>query len=264
MAREIEQVDSLLVIDVGNSRIGMSVWNRDGMNDTRRISALDEDAWPTAIREMWDLTRPKDRRAIVMGSVSPRVAGVFAEIVDEVCDCPPARVRDHVPLPMELDIEGVEEVGVDRVCSAAAAYAQVQGACAIASFGTAITIDCVNADGRFLGGTILPGLQMSLDALHEDTAALPQILMSAASATSTLPGKSTQSAMLGGVLYGAVGALREIVEQYANELKSWPTLIVTGGNAALLRERIDFADAWVPDLCLMGVALAYRRAAGMV
>lgn len=260
MSREIEPVDALLAVDVGNSRIGLAVWNRDGLHDTRRINAVDEDAWSDAIREMWDLTHPKDRRAIVIGSVSPRVSHAFAELAAEICDVEPVHVREHLPFPIELDVESADDVGVDRVCSAAAAYERVQGACAIASFGTAITIDCVSAEGRFLGGTILPGLQMSLDALHENTAALPQL---SAAAAGPLPGKSTETAMMNGVLYGAIGALREIVEQYATEMRAWPTLIVTGGNAALMRERVDFADAWVPDLCLMGIALAYRRATGM-
>jgi pantothenate kinase type III len=56
--------------------------------------------------------------------------------------------------------------------------------------------------------------------------------------------------------------LREIVERYATELRQWPEVIVTGGSAPLVASAADFIDAHVPDLCLMGVALAYRKAAG--
>ena len=62
--------------------------------------------------------------------------------------------------------------------------------------------------------------------------------------------------------YGLVGALRELVERYATTLREWPQLVLTGGNAPMVAELADFVDAVVPDLCLMGVALAYRRAAG--
>jgi len=64
------------------------------------------------------------------------------------------------------------------------------------------------------------------------------------------------------VALGAVGALREIVEQFATALGRWPYLVITGGNAALIGKLADFVDAVVPDLSLMGVALAYRKAAG--
>jgi type III pantothenate kinase len=148
---------------------------------------------------------------------------------------------------------------VDRVCSAAAAYERTGSACAVASFGSAITIDCVSDDGRFLGGAILPGLDLSFQALHIGTAVLPRVLPAAP----TSPfGKNTHDAIVNGVAYGAVGALREIVERFATELGHWPPLVLTGGNAPLIASLADFVDAVVPDLCLIGIALAYRRAAG--
>ena len=63
------------------------------------------------------------------------------------------------------------------------------------------------------------------------------------------------------MLFAAVGALREIVEKFATELNQWPKLVITGGHAPLVAEAADFVDAYVPDLCLQGVALAYRKAA---
>ena len=54
----------------------------------------------------------------------------------------------------------------------------------------------------------------------------------------------------------------EIVERFATDLGEWPYLVVTGGSAAIISKLADFVDAVVPDLCLMGIALAYRRAAG--
>lgn len=111
-----------------------------------------------------------------------------------------------------------------------------------------------------MGGAILPGFQMSLDALHDHTDRLPSVQ---AAAPNSACGRNTPEAMLAGVVYGAAGALREIVERFATELRSWPPLVVTGGNAALIHPHANFIDAVVPDLCLRGIALAYRRAAGI-
>ena len=66
---------------------------------------------------------------------------------------------------------------------------------------------------------------------------------------------------MNGVVYGVLGALREIIERYATELREWPKLVITGGDSPLFAELVDYADAVVPDLCLMGIALAYRNAA---
>lgn len=255
----LSPADALLVIDVGNTRIGMAICDGDGIHHAQRLSAQQPETWRPALEETWAVTRKAKRRAVVIGSVSPESAGRIHDLAAEVCGVEPVFVRDDLPMPMPLDIENPREVGVDRVCAAAAAYDRIQAACAVASFGTAITVDCVSPDGRFLGGTILPGFEMSCEALHEHTATLPRVSPAAPNGPF---GKNTHDAIVGGVTYGAIGALREIVERFATELREWPQLVITGGDAPLVRELADFVDAVVPDLCLMGIALAYRRAAG--
>jgi type III pantothenate kinase len=102
---------------------------------------------------------------------------------------------------------------------------------------------------------------MSCDALHERTAQLPRVKP----ANPNGPfGRNTHDAIVNGIVYAAVGALRDIVERYATELREWPQLVITGGNAPIIRPLADFVDSVVPDLCLMGIALAYRQAAGQV
>lgn len=254
----ISPADTLLVADVGNTRVGLSIWDADGLHPTQRFPADDDSAWTAALESLW-VQSPAARRAVVVGSVNPPVAARLGAAVERVTGATALRVRDDLPLPLTLDGVNAREVGVDRICSAAAAYERVGGACAIASFGTAITIDCVSEDGRFLGGAIMPGLAMSCRALHEFTAALPRVQLAAPSEPF---GKNTFEAILHGVVHGAVGALREIVERYATELRSWPTLVITGGDAALVASQADFVDAVIPDLCLQGIALAHRKAAG--
>ncbi len=251
--------DALLAVDIGNTRIGLAVWDADGLHDASRVSRGDPTAWEEQFARAWEATRGITHRAVVLASVHPQTTPGVADALLRVTGQEALRIRDDVPLPMPLDIDDESEVGVDRVCAAAAAHERVGGACAVASFGTAITIDCVSAEGVYLGGTILPGLDMSCRALHEHTAQLPRVHPHAAAGPF---GRNTLAAINSGVLYAAVGALREIVERFATTLNQWPPLLVTGGDANLIRSEADFIDAVVPDLCLMGVALAYRRAAG--
>lgn len=254
----VEPSDALLVIDVGNTRIAMGVWDGDGLHDAQRVDVATDYAWRAAAETVWGMVTAR-RRAVVLGSVNPRAACRVQALIEELTGKDVVRVRDDIPLPMPLEIDNFEEVGVDRVCACAAAYERVGGACAVASFGTATTVDCVSPDGRFLGGAILPGFEMCLAALHEHTAQLPHVALTRPNG---VYGRNTRDAILNGVAYGLIGALREIVERFATDLREWPQLVITGGNAPLVAELADFVDACVPDLCLMGIALAHRRAAG--
>lgn len=249
--------DAILAIDVGNTRIGLAISDSDGLRAVQRVDARDDDAFRAALEAAWAAAANAQRRVVVMGSVWPERARTLSEIVRASLGVVAMHVRDDLPLPMALDLDNAEQVGVDRVCAAAAAYDRIRGACAVASFGTAITIDCVSGSGVFLGGAILPGLQMSLDALHERAAQLPAQALAPPRGTF---GRNTRDAMCNGVVYGAVGALREVVERFATELREWPRLVITGGNADLVHELADYVDAVAPDLCLMGIALTYRRA----
>lgn len=259
MSKVLKPAEAVLAVDVGNTRIGMAIWDGDSLHGARHVSTEKPSTWRLALQEAWATAIGAKTRAIVVGSVGPRAARRFMDLATEVCDSEPLQVREDLPLPLPLDIENPREVGVDRVCAAAAAYERLQGPCAVASFGTATTVDCVSADGRFLGGAILPGLEMSCAALHEYTAKLPRV---SPAPPGDIFAKNTHDAIVNGVVYAAVGALREIVERFATELRQWPEVILTGGSAPLVAEVADFVDGHVPDLCLMGVALAYRKATG--
>jgi type III pantothenate kinase len=254
----IPPAQAVLAIDVGNTRIALMVSRGDQINAAVHVDGAQPASWRPALELQWGEVNGASQPAIAVCSVHPQRARAFADLALDVTKIEPLLVGADLPLPLKLDLRNKREVGPDRVCAAAAAYDKLRAACAVASFGTATTIDCVSADGVFLGGAILPGVEMSCDALHERTAKLPRI--EPAKPESAF-GKTTYDAIAAGVLLGQVGALREIVERFAAELKQWPHLVLTGGSAPLLTELIDFADSYVPDLCLRGIALAYRKAA---
>jgi type III pantothenate kinase len=246
----------LLIIEVGNSHVSVAS-AIDGV--VRAESRFTHgEIWQAVdyAGEVWDAL-PDDRaRAIAAASVVPAVFQDLQGRMQERLTQEVLVVGRDLHRPMSIALEAPELVGIDRICAAAAAYETARRACAVASFGTAITIDCVNDEGAFLGGAILPGFYLQAHALAEGTAALPEVSVEE---TGHVYGVDTQEAIRNGVLYGAAGALREITERYATDLGAWPLLIVTGGGAELMRRHCDFIDHVVPDLVLRGIALAYRR-----
>lgn len=164
-----------------------------------------------------------------------------------------------LPLPIETNSPHPGAIGTDRLCAAAAAYDQLGVACVVADFGSAITIDCVSEEGVFQGGAIMPGLQMGARALASQTAQLPQVQIVD---PDWVYGRDTDQAIIGGLVRGARGALRELVETYATEMGSWPMVILTGGDARVICRDVnesDIAQAIVDDLVLRGVAIAYYK-----
>ena len=122
-------------------------------------------------------------------------------------------------------------------------------------FGTAVTFDVVGRSGTqasYLGGVIAPGLASMTDYLHQSTALLPEIDL--AEPESAI-GKSTTEAMRSGAVYGYRGMIREILTAIRRELDHEPTVIATGGDAALIAAGLTEVSEVVPGLTLEGIRL---------
>lgn len=247
---------SLLILEIGNSHVSVATWIKGHIPTNCRFDRdrLDQVVAHTA--EAWEALPAETIKAIAAASVVPAVLDELRKKLADSMDLPVQAVGHELRLPIETRVDHPEAVGVDRLCCAAAAYDRIRQACVTASFGTAITIDCIDNDGVFLGGAIMPGLALQARSLHEWTAQLPE---AAVEPPEAIYGTSTEQAIRHGIIYGVAGALREITERYATQLGAWPQLVATGGNVELISNYCDFIDNVVPDLCVRGIALAYRR-----
>ena len=126
----------------------------------------------------------------------------------------------------------------------------------IVDSGTATTVDVVSAEGAFVGGAILPGLAMSARALHHYTALLP--LVSVAELGERTPaalGRNTRAAIQSGLLWGQLGAVKELIERQTG---SKAQVFVTGGGGALLATYLANAR-FEPHLALQGLVMLADR-----
>lgn len=247
---------NLLIVEIGNSHVSIATLIRGKIHTSLRFEPTDLTGIGETAEAAWAALPADYERCVIIGSVvRPTLANV-RELLETKLNTEIRVVGEEIHRPMSLATEQPERVGIDRVCSAAAAFDVLKKSCVVASFGTAVTIDCVNDEGVFMGGAILPGLFLQAKSLHDGTDALPQV---AVEASTKVFGDTTEEAIRIGVVNGLVGALREIVERYATELGSWPQLVVTGGGADLIRSQCEFIDSVVPDLCIRGIALAHRK-----
>lgn len=250
----LDHAETVLAIDVGNSITSVAAVNEQTVKDRVNIPTENLPGVRSAVVEGWKKLEGRTRQ-IICGSVVPEVSREIRALSKDELNHDLLAIREDIAFAIPLDVENPETVGVDRVCSATAAFAQLGQTCVVADFGTATKIDLISSKGAFLGGTIAPGIGLSARILNEATATLPLIEVKPARA---VLGKNTASAMNNGIVLSAVGGLREIVERIATDLGHWPTLILTGGYADLVAGSCNFADHVLPDLCLRGIAWTYQ------
>lgn len=253
-----------MVINVGNTRLAVGAFVAGELQDVVRVAHADRAGCQRALEQAWETVRQRDGAAIAGVSVNPAAMEAVEHLVHAVVAAakpggaaPKVQwVGREIDLPIKVLTDPPTDTGVDRILNVAAAYEQIGKACVVVDAGTAITVNCCNDKGEFLGGAIAPGVAMILDALHERTARLPRVEL----AVPKHPfGSSTAEAIRHGVYHGIRGMVKELLENYATELGAWPELIATGGDAALLFDQWELVHAIAPDLTLYGIALAYAE-----
>jgi type III pantothenate kinase len=248
---------NLLVLNVGNSRLAVGVFLAGQLEHAARVSLDQRGEWGTTIADAWARLGDTDSPAVVGACVNGPLLEAVEHAANTVTGTAVQWVGREIDLPVDVKTTEPRKTGVDRVLNLAAAYEQIGHACVVADAGTALTVDCCDDSGAFLGGAIAPGATMMLAALHDRTAGLPKVELGPPPPDAI--GRDTASAMLAGVVVGTRGMVKELVEAYATHLGRWPELIVTGGDAEQLFAGWELVHAVSPELTLYGIALAYTE-----
>ena len=260
--------DQLLLICVGNTRTRFAMVNGGELEPSRVETNTDPVALGRAVgahRTDSDDPAPPTTPVLIASvnkPVSESLERTLRALGRHVSRLGPG--PDELPIPIQHSLDDASTVGADRLLDALGAFGRAKAACVVIDAGTAITIDFVDGDGCFCGGAIAPGVRMMLDALHEKTAALPQVSIGPEVLPSEDPkvppfGRSTAPAMVLGVLSAARGLAHLLIDKYAQFYEAYPRVIATGGDAALLFENDELVEHIVPDLALVGMLEAYNR-----
>ncbi len=230
-----------VVVDIGNTRVK---WGRCGASGVIESAALPYESadWDRQLKA-WRGALPRPAQWVIAGVVPDIVERMRAWVTGHGDKA--AIVSSHQQIPIPLDIDQPEAVGLDRLLGATAAHSLFPGKkLLVVDAGSAVTINLV--DVAFRGGAIVPGLRLMAEALHAHTAQLPKIRLELPEA---FPGKNTTAAIRAGfcnVMKGAVGECARACQ---------PDVIVfTGGDGALLESMIEWpCKQFEPALNLMGL-----------
>jgi len=250
----------ILCLDVGNSLIAGGVFSDDELRFQFRLTTQGK---PTsdelgiflrsALRE--NGVEPGEIHSIALCSVVPDLVHSLRNACLKYFEIEPFVLRPGVKTGLQIKYNDPREVGSDRIADAIAAVHRFPDQdLIVVDFGTATTVEVILASRVYLGGAILPGLRLSMEALDTGTARLPTVEIVAPEAA---VGRSTVESIQSGLYYGTLGGIRYVIERITRETFRGirPTVIATGGFSSLYREKKDF-DHVVPDLLLDGLRLA--------
>lgn len=254
----------LLAIEQGNTNTLFAVhdgedWIVQWRTATAANRTADEYAvWLTQLLTMRGLELGTLKGCII-SSVVPQSIFNLRNLARRYLGVEPLVVGQNVDLGMEARIEKPSEAGADRLVNAIGAHLKYPGDLIVIDSGTATTFDVIAADGAFEGGVIAPGINLSLQALHEAAAMLPRI---AIQKPDRVIGKDTVSNMQSGVFWGYIALIEGLVARIKTEWGRPMTVIGTGGVASLFEGATDSIDHFDPDLTLRGLLDVWCRNSG--
>jgi type III pantothenate kinase len=251
----------MLCLDVGNSHIYGGVFDGDAINlrfrHPSKESTSDELGLflKQVLRE--NNVEPAHITQIVIGSVVPQLDYSLRSACIKYFSIKPFFLQAGVKTGLHIKYRNPVDVGADRIADAIAAVHRFPSTpLIIIDFGTAITFCAVDENKSYLGGAILPGIKLAVDALSNNTAKLPAVDIVR---VKQVIGRSTVESIQSGVYFGALGAVREIIQRMKAQLVSEQDVLVlaTGGFSALF-EQEKLYDHVLPDLVLEGLFLASK------
>lgn len=251
-----------LCLDVGNSQIYAGLFKNDELIlQFRKSSSIRSSSdelgifLKSAIRE--NGIDPDSVEKISIGSVVPDALYSLNGCCTKYFGITPFVLQPGVKTGLQIKYKNPLEVGTDRIADAiAATHLFPEKNLIIIDFGTATTVCATSKNKVFLGGNIIPGVRLAMEALESKTARLPLVEILR---PQTAIGKSTSESIQSGLYWSNVGAIKELTRKISDEAfpKEKPLVIGTGGFAHLF-EKEDLFDEVIPDLILKGLYLALK------
>ncbi len=251
----------LLAIDIGNTNIVIGAIQDDKIIFEARIATervKTSDQYAVEIKNMLDLfgVKVSDLRDCIISSVVPPVFNSVHTGIMKVTGKQPLVVGPGIKTGLNIQMDTPSQVGSDRIVIAVAALSEYEPPLTLLDLGTATTIEVVDKGNVYLGGCIIPGVRISLEALTSRAAQLPGIQLDR---PKRVIGKNTVDCMRSGVMYGAAAMLDGMIDRVEEELGCPTTVVATGGMAQFVCPLCKREIHLERDLLLKGLNLIYKK-----
>jgi len=246
-----------LVVDIGNTQMVFGIYEGAELLSHWRLSSnhhltSDELAWQ--LHGMFEQFQqdPTTMDGIMVASVVPHLDAILSAACERICGKASAFIGSaDVKTGMAIDYKNPREVGADRIANAVAAKAEFGSPVIVLDCGTATTFDLVSAKGHYGGGLIIPGMEVSIEALSQRAAKLPEVSVTR---TETLIGRDTVSSMQAGAYWSCVDGLKGIIQRLHSEDEyADAPVVATGGLSDQLLTDIPEITAHRAHLTLDGL-----------
>jgi type III pantothenate kinase len=251
----------LFAVDVGNTNTVFSVFEgRTKLSEWRCATNIvrTADEYFIWLKSLMALSNIKYQLidSVIICSVVPQVVFNLRVLSSRYFSCRPLVVgKSDCLIPIEIRVDDGVLVGADRIVNSVGAFNRYGGNLVVVDFGTATTFDVVDNDGAYIGGIIAPGVNLSMKALHDESAALPYIDISKPQA---IIGRNTVECMQSGIFWGYLSLIEGLLSKVQTQRKEKIQVIATGGLATLFSQDTTVFDKVDLDLTLSGLVDIYE------
>lgn len=252
----------ILTVDVGNTNIVLGGFENDKLKFTSRVAteaSKMEDQYAIEFADILQLYgyKPSHFDGAIISTVVPPLIPVLKSAIVKLLKCKVIVVGPGIKTGLNIKIENPAILGSDLVCAAVGALKRYAPPLIIFDLGTATTITAIDKTGALLGGSILPGVKVSLHALSSATAQLPHI--STELEGNTVIGANTIDSMKSGIVLGTASMMDGMIDRYRDVLGENATVLVTGGLAPSIashcRRELIVEDNLISD----GLYIIYKK-----
>ncbi len=248
----------VFVVDIGNSNVVIGVYNADALTHNWRIEThTDSDVnWHKnqLVTRLFEAgIDSASCHRVVLSSVVPDLTQTFESFLRSVFRRAEVITVGPSVYPMlELNVVRPRQIGSDLVANAYGAIKKYRSNCLVVDCGTALTVMAAGLDWHIHGISIAPGIKTAIQALHANTAQLPEVPLIM---PQTVGGTSTEHAIQSGVLIGYTGLIKELVARYRSEWEPEAIVIGTGGLVDVLTHPGALLNHKDPNLTIDGLRL---------
>ena len=252
----------LLTVDVGNTNMVFTLFDGETHLKSFRLTTVAGQTSDELGMDIWNQlsrlgVKPEDLADVIVSSVVPPVMAALGDAISRYLGKVPIVVDADVYPELPYGVETNERLGADRSVACVAAIHKYGAPLILADMGTATTVDAISREGVYMGGCITAGARISIEALFQKTALLPQVDL--ALPERVLSGTSVGQIQAGAVL-GYIGAMERLITQAREEIGEPEAMVVaTGGLAPIIAAGTDIIDVVDGQLIPDGLRLLYEN-----